>query len=326
MHGRHPLVMAGYAVFAVAVIALATFHSFKAAAGGTDVRSNLTLIAPAGPGGGWDTFQREMQQGMRQNRLVNNVQVVNIPGGAGTIGLGKLSTMGGRANNLMVTGTGLVAGVEQTNAPVNHEDVTLIARVVEEYDVIVVKADSPYQNLEQLVAAWKANPEGMAWTGGGTFDQLVMTDLAIKVGIDPHRLTYIPKSGGGEAAQALITNTAAAASSGYMDVSDQIEGGRLRALGLASPERLPGVDIPTLTEQGYDVDLANWRAMVAPPGITDEEKEELTKLVVETVETPEWKSAVERNKWTPVFLTGPELEPWLREEESRVAKLVEVLK
>ena len=327
--GRHrrlgPL-MIGYAVVAAVIIGLAVSASVRAASGGNDLSARMTLIAPAGPGGGWDTFQREQQQAMRKNNLVNNVQVVNVPGAQGTIGLGKLTTMGGQANVTMVTGAGLVAGVEQTDSPVSHDDVTLIARVVEEYDVVVVKADSPYQTLDDLIRAWKADPEQVAWTGGGTFDQLVMTDLAISAGIDPAQLTYIPKSGGGEAAQALVTNTADAATSGYKDVSDQIDAGRLRALGLAAPERLEGVDIPTLGEQGYDVTLANWRAVVAPAGITEEQKQALVELQDTVVQTPEWRSAIERNKWSDVYLTGPELDAWMAEQQVEIADLVKVLK
>lgn len=315
--------MAAYGIVAAAVIGLAAFFSFQSATAGSDIRSNLTLIAPAGAGGGWDTFMREQQQAMRANSLVNNTQVVNIPGAAGTIGLGQLSTMEGQANTLMVTGAGLVAGVAQLDSAVTHDDVRPIARVVEEYDVVVVPADSPYETIDELVQAWRANPAEVAWTGGGTFDQLVMTELALATGIEPSETTYIPKSGGGEATQALITGTADAATSGYMDVADQIEAGRLKALGMAAPQRLDGVEIPTLTEQGYEVDLANWRAVLAPPGITDEEFAELRTLLEESVATPEWQEAVERNKWTEVYLAGEEFDEFMASEQERIAMLVE---
>lgn len=315
--------MTVYGVVAAAVIGVAAFFSFQSATAGSDIRSNLTLIAPAGAGGGWDTFMREQQQAMRANSLVNNTQVVNIPGAAGTIGLGQLSTMEGQANTLMVTGAGLVAGVAQLDSAVTHDDVRPIARVVEEYDVVVVPADSPYETIDELVEAWRAKPAEVAWTGGGTFDQLVMTELALEAGVKPSETTYIPKSGGGEATQALITGTADAATSGYMDVADQIEAGRLRALGMAAPERLEGVEIPTLTEQGFPVDLANWRAVLAPPGITDEEFAELRTLLEETVATPEWQKAVERNKWTEVYLAGDEFDEFLASEQERIAMLVE---
>ena len=319
---KHPIFLAAYGIVAVATIGLASFFSIQSASGGSDIRANLTLIAPAGAGGGWDTFMREQQQAMRANGLVNNTQVVNIPGAAGTIGLGKLSTMSGQANNLMVTGAGLVAGVAQLDSAVTHDDVRPIARLVEEYDVVVVPASSPYKTLDDLVQAWKADPAAIAWTGGGTFDQLVMTELALAAGVDPSDTTYIPKSGGGEAAQALITDTAKAATSGYKDVEDQVKSGRLRALGLAAPQRLDGVDIPTLTEQGYEVDLANWRALVAPPGITDEEFAELRTLIEETIATPEWQDAVERNKWADVYLTGDEFDEFMISEQQRIGELV----
>ncbi|MEX5297204.1 tripartite tricarboxylate transporter substrate-binding protein [Kocuria sp. CPCC 205292] len=315
--------MAVYGVVAAAVIGLAAFFSFQSATAGSDIRSNMTLIAPAGAGGGWDTFMREQQQAMRTNNLVNNSTVVNIPGAAGTIGLSELSTMEGQANTLMVTGAGLVAGVAQLDSDVTHDDVRPIARVVEEYDVVVVPADSPYETIDDLVQDWQANPAEVAWTGGGTFDQLVMTELALESGIEPSETTYIPNSGGGEATQALITGTADAATSGYMDVADQIEAGRLKALGMAAPERLEGVEIPTLTELGYDVDLANWRAVLAPPGITDEEFAELRTLIEESVATPEWQEAIERNKWTEVYLAGEEFDEFMASEQERIAMLVE---
>lgn len=319
---RNSLAMIVYGVVGALIVASATWFSFQSASAGSDARSNVTLIAPAGAGGGWDTFMREMQQAMRANGLTNNAQVVNIPGAAGTIGLGKLSTMTGRPNVLMVSGAGLVAGVAQLNSAVTHDDVRPIARVVEEYDVVVVPGDSPYRSLDDLVTKWKANPGQVPWTGGGTFDQLVMTDFALKAGIRPGDTTYIPKSGGGEATQALITKTAAAATSGYKDVADQIESGRLRALGLAAPERLDGVDIPTMREQGYDVTLANWRAVIAAPGITDAEFTQLNDLVREVSATPEWKDAIHRNKWSDVYLDGPQFQEWLKQEQARIGELV----
>lgn len=321
---RRPLLMTAWAVCAVAIVGVATAFSVQAADEGEDIRANMTFIAPAGPGGGWDTFMREMQQADTTNNLVGNVQVVNVPGAAGTIGLGRLSTMEGNASTIMVTGTGLVAGVEQLDAPVSHDDVTPIARVVEEYDVVVVPADSPYDTLDDLVADWQEDPRSIVWTGGGSFDQLVVSEFAIAADVDPAQIAYLPNSGGGEATQSLITGTAQAATSGYRDVSDQIDAGRLKALGVAAPEPMEGVEeIPTLIDQGYAVDLANWRAVVAPPGITDEEREELTQLVRETIETPEWQDAVDRNSWAEAYMDGPEFDQFLKDERDRIAGLYE---
>ena len=258
----------GFGVLAAPVIGTAAYQSITASAGGTNVRSNLTLVAPAAAGGGWDAFQREMQQAMRSNSLVGNVQVVNIPGAGGTIALGSVAQLD-QPNTLMVGGTGQIAAQIQFDTASVITDVTPIARVVEEYALVTVPADSPYQDLDELVQGWAENPAQLAWTGGGSFDQLVMTDLALAAGIDPGQTTYIPSDGGGEAIQALLNGTAQATAGGFADMHPQIESGRLRGLGVVAPEPLEGIEIPALVDLGYDVTLTNWRAMFAPP-VVDE--------------------------------------------------------
>lgn len=308
---------------AVAAIGAASFGSITSAAAGSDIHASMTIIAPAAAGGGWDTVARELQQAQKANGLINNVQVVNMPGAGGTIALGNVSTLDGTANNLLVGGTGLLAATIQYGSAATLDDVTNLAVLFEEYDVIVVPADSPYETLDDLVTAWKEDPKALPWTGGGSFDQLVVTDLALEAGIDPVNTTYISSDGGGEAIQALLNGTAAAASGGYPDNIDQIESGRLRALALVAEEPVDGIDIPTAREQGYDITLSNWRSLSAPAGLTDEEVDGLDELIAESVETPEWQAAVERYHWTEKFLTGDELDAFLEEEHERIARLYE---
>lgn len=312
-------------VLAAGVVAAAVVSSAQRAGVSPDLRTKATLIAPASAGGGWDTFMRESQNAMRTNDIATNVQVLNVPGASGTIGLTNLAQRGGETGAVMVGGTGLVAGVEQLDSGVTMEDVVPIARVVEEYDVVVVPADSPFETLEDLIAAWREDPAALPITGGGSFDQLVMAELAISAGIDPADVTYIPSSGGGEVAQSLVTGTSAAATSGLPDVDDQIEAGRLRALGLVAEQRIEGVDIPTLREQGHDVTLSNWRAVYAPPGLTDRQTRDIRDVFAEVVDTPEWKDAVRRNQWSSVWLDGPELRRFVADEQQRIADLYEEL-
>lgn len=308
---------------AVAAIGVASFGSISSASAGQDIHSSLTIIAPAAAGGGWDTVAREMQQTQRANGLAANVQVVNMPGAGGTIALGNMSRLEGRANTILVGGTGLLAATIQYNSAATLDDVTPLAVLFEEYDVIVVPADSPYETLEDLVSAWKADPGAVPWTGGGSFDQLVVTDLALAAGIDPVDTTYISSDGGGEAVSALLNGTVKAATGGYPDNIDQIESGRLRALALVAEEPIPGIDIPTAREQGYDITLANWRMLAAPAGITDDEVGELTELIEDTLATPEWTSAVERYYWTEQVITGADVAPFLQEEHARISRLYE---
>lgn len=307
----------------VAVVAVAAVGSITSAATGQEINASMTIIAPAAAGGGWDGVARELQQAQKANGLVNNVQVVNMPGAGGTIALGNVSVLSGQPNNLLVGGTGLLAATIQFDSAATLDDVTPLAVIVEEYDVIVVAADSPYETLDDLVEAWAEDPKSVPWTGGGSFDQLVVTDLALAAGIDPVDTTYISSDGGGEAIQALLNGTADAAAGGYPDNIDQIEAGRLRALALVAKEPIDGIDIPTAAEQGYDISLSNWRMLAAPSGLDDGDVEALTDLVVDSVATPEWQDAIDRYHWTERVITGDELQVFLDDEENRIRALYE---
>ncbi|MCM3781107.1 tripartite tricarboxylate transporter substrate binding protein [Microbacterium hydrocarbonoxydans] len=308
---------------AAAAIGIAAFGSITSAAAGQDIHASMTIIAPAAAGGGWDGVARELQQAQKANGLVNNVQVVNMPGAGGTIALGNVSVLEGQPNNLLVGGTGLMAATIQFGSAATLDDVTPLAVVVEEYDVIVVPADSPHETLDDLVEAWKADPKGVPWTGGGSFDQLVVTDLALSAGIDPLDTTYISSDGGGEAIQALLNGTAQAAAGGYPDNIDQIESGRLRVLALVAEEPVDGIDIPTAAEQGYDVSLTNWRMLAAPAGLADDQVDGLRDLITESIETPEWQDAIDRYHWTERVITGEDLDAFLADEHSRIEQLYE---
>ncbi|RGE21051.1 tripartite tricarboxylate transporter substrate binding protein [Leucobacter sp. wl10] len=310
-------------LIAVGAIGIASYGSVSSAAQGDDISSSMTVIAPAAAGGGWDGLARELQQAQKANGLVNNVQVVNMPGAGGTIALGNVSVLSGQPGNILVGGTGLLAATIQFDSAATLDDVTPLAVVVEEYDVIVVPADSPYKTLDDLVAAWREDPKALPWSGGGSFDQLVVTDLALAAGIDPVDTTYIPSDGGGEAIQAMLNGTVAAAAGGYPDNIDQIESGRLRALALVAPEPVEGIDIPTAREQGYDITLTNWRSLSAPSGLTDEQTGSLVDLVLKTLETPEWRDAIDRYYWTEKVITGDELDRFLAEERTRIEQLYE---
>ncbi|RUR01031.1 tripartite tricarboxylate transporter substrate binding protein [Labedella endophytica] len=308
-------------VVAASAVTIAVVGSVGSAANGQDISASMTIIAPAAAGGGWDGVARELQQAQKANGLVNNVQVVNMPGAGGTIALGNVSVLNGQPNNLLVGGTGLLAATIQFDSAATLADVTPLAVVVEEYDVIVVPADSPYETLDDLVTAWKEDPKALPWTGGGSFDQLVVTDLALAAGIDPLDTTYISSDGGGEAIQALLNGTAGAAAGGYPDNIDQIEAGRLRALALVAQEPISGIDIPTAAEQGFDVSLTNWRMLAAPAELSDSDVDALRQLILESVETPEWQDAISRYHWTERIIVDDELTTFLDDEETRIRAL-----
>ncbi|MDO5508829.1 MAG: tripartite tricarboxylate transporter substrate-binding protein [Corynebacterium casei] len=287
---------------------------------GADARSAVSLIAPAGAGGGWDGAAREIQQTMREEGSVVNPTVVNIPGAGGTIGLSQLMEMPGNNTTLMVMGITMLGAININGSGVSIDEVTPIARITDDYDVLVVPADSPYETVDDVMQEMAKDPRNFPWGGGslGSLDQMIIAQLAQEADIDPKEVNYMAHSGGAELATALLSGTIDASVSGYNDFADQIEAGRLKMLGISAEEPVDGIDTPTMIEQGYDVSLVNWRGVVAPPGLEDEDVEELRTIMREVLESDTWAEVLERNQWADSALIGEDFAANLEEERAIV--------
>ena len=282
---------------------------------------SLTIVAPAAPGGGWDQTARALQRALSTVEPGASVQVENVPGAAGTIGLARFaSSERGRAESLLVTGLVMVSGIVAQASVVSLADVTPIARLTGEYEVIVVPKDSPHRTLADLLAAFRASPHAVSWGGGsaGGTDDLLARLIAEAVAVPPSSVNYVAFSGGGEALAALLGGQLTAGVSGLGEFAPSIESGQLRALAVSSPERVPGLDAPTLRDAGVPLDLANWRAVVAPPGVSDAAADGLRQRVQRVVGSAAWRETLARTGWTDLYLDGPPFRQFLLAEQSRV--------
>ncbi|MBI3933616.1 MAG: tripartite tricarboxylate transporter substrate binding protein [Acidobacteria bacterium] len=285
----------------------------------------LTIVAPAAPGGGWDQTAREMQQVIEKNHLANAAKVVNIPGAGGTIGLAQfVASNKGNGDVLMAMGLIMVGAVLTNQSPVTLRQVTPIARLTGEYEVLVVPAASPFKSLGEFLQAWKQDPGKYAIAGGsaGGTDHMLAGLLAKSVGIDVTKLNYIPHSGGGESIASLVGNHLPVGVNGLAEMVPFIKTGRLRALAISSEKRLVGMDIPTFVEQGVDLTLANWRGVVAPPGISAQQRAALAALVDRMVKSPGWRAALAKNDWIDMYQSGAEFEEFLQQEDLRATAVL----
>ena len=268
---------------------------------------DVRIIAPAAPGGGWDQTARAMQEAIQGSGGASTVTVENVPGAGGTVGLAQLvSQESGKPNVLMVNGLVMVGAILTNNSAVTLEQVTPIARLTGEFEVVVVPAASELKTLADLVAKLKADPGAVAWGGGsaGGTDHILAGLIAKAVGADVSKLNYVPFSGGGEALAAIMGGHVTAGISGYSEWAGQIQSGELRALAISAPERVAGIDIPTLKEQGVDVELANWRAIVAAPGLDEAQTKALVAVVDGAVKSDGWKKTLADKSWTDLYLSG----------------------
>lgn len=283
---------------------------------------DLSIMAPAAPGGGWDSTARALQKAIEDDGLsTKNVEVYNVEGAGGTIGLAQLVDQErGKPESLMVMGLVMVGAIRSNNAPVDLAEVTPIASLTAEWEAIVVKADSPYTTLADLVTAFKADPKSVSWGGGsaGGTDHILVGLLAKEAGVDPAGINYIAHSGGGEAIDAILSGAVTAGVSGVSEFTDQVEAGAMRFLAISADAKVDGIDAPTIKDAGWDVTLANWRGIVAPPDIDPAARDAAAAFLTKVHDGPAWQATLKEKKWTDFFQAGDEYKTFLDSEISRV--------
>jgi putative tricarboxylic transport membrane protein len=282
---------------------------------------NLELIAPASAGGGWDQTARAMQAVLQQAGLASSVQVQNIAGAGGTVGLAQFVTSKKRRGDaILVAGQTLQGAIITNKSPVTLNEITPLARLVGEYEVIFVPAASPIQSMTELVAKLKSDPGSVSWAGGSiaSTDQILAGLIAKAVGTDPAKVNYIAHSGGGEAVSAILGGHVTVGIGGYGEYQSLINDGKVRALAISSDERLPDVSIPTLKEQGIDVSFFNWRGLMAPPGIRDADLKVLADAIAKMVASPAWKETVAKRQWTDLYQPAPEFAAFIKDDRAKM--------
>lgn len=288
-------------------------------------QTELKIMAPAAPGGGWDQTARAMQQTLITSGLAKSVQVVNVPGAGGSVGLAQLiNSAKGDGHQLMVNGFVMVGALITNKSAVSLDQATPIARLTEEVEVIVVPASSPIKDAKDLAAALKADPGKVRWTGGsaGGVDHITAALFAQAVGADATRINYIPFSGGGESLAALLGARVTAGISGYGEYEGQIKAGKLRVIGVTAEKRIGGIDAPTFREQGIDLVIANWRSVMAPPGLSQQQRNDLIALVEKMAKSQPWKDALKQKGWDDALLTGDAFASFLKREQERVGGIL----
>ncbi|MGH3738060.1 MAG: Bug family tripartite tricarboxylate transporter substrate binding protein [Micromonosporaceae bacterium] len=315
----------GKLAVAAILVAVAAAGCGQPAGGSQQQFTGLRIMVPNTPGGGYDTTARTAGKAMEGAKLARNVEVFNLPGAGGTVGLQRVVNEKGNGKLLMQMGLGVVGSVYTNKSKATLGDTTPIARLIQEPDIVVVPKNSKYQTLDQLVTAWKANP-GKVTVGGGSSpggpDHLAPMLMAQAVGIEPKTVNYVSYDGGGELLAALLGGQLGFGVSGVSEYAAQIESGQMRVLAVTSAERVDGVDAPTLQESGIDVEFNNWRGLVAPPGLKDADREKLLTLVEELRGSAEWKVALKKNGWTDAYLAGEEYGAFIESENKRVGEVL----
>ena len=269
--------------------------------------ADYTITAPAAPGGGWDQTARAMQGALLEEGIAQEVEVVNVPGAGGTVGLARFAREAkGDPEQLLVGGAVMVGAIIANHSPIDLGAVTPIARLTSEQEAIVVPAASPIRSMADITVMLKADPRWVVWGGGsaGGTDHILAAKIAKAVGVDPTQIDYAAHSGGGEVVAALRANEVMVGVSGLAEFESEIAAGKLRLLAIAGERRAEGVEAPTLREAGIDVVLENWRMVAAAPGLDSAEAAAIGADIERLAGSDAWKRALAEHGWSDRYLTG----------------------
>ncbi|MEY4756782.1 MAG: hypothetical protein RJA34_1680 [Pseudomonadota bacterium] len=277
----------------------------------------VKMMIPANPGGGWDTTGRALGKALQDAKVADTVTYDNKGGAAGALGLAQfVNGSKGDPNAMMVMGAVMLGGIITGKPPVSLSQATPLARLTSEYNVFVLPANSPFKSMKEVIEQLKKDPGSVKWGGGsrGSTEHIAAAMIARDAGVDASKINYVAFRGGGEATAAILGGNVTIGGSGYSEFAEYIAAGKMKALAVTSGTRLKGVNVPTLKEQGINVEIGNWRGVYGAPGITPEQRKALTDMLIKAMKSKAWAEAMEKNNWTPAVLTGDAFEKFVDDD------------
>ncbi|MED1440425.1 tripartite tricarboxylate transporter substrate binding protein [Aeribacillus composti] len=294
----------------------------------------IMFVAPSGAGGGWDLTARAITKILDETNLVKQTMTVeNKPGGGGTVFMAEYATQD--KNNdykLFVNSPPIIINnlKAEGNSPYGYQDTTPLAQLTKDFGAIVVRADSKFQSMSQLLDAIKQNPKSVTVAGGsapGSMDHLVAILPIYKSGIDPKIVKYVSYDGGGEAIAALLGGNTDVIATDASSVGEYVKAGKVRVLAVSAPERLGGVlkDAPTLKELGIDAEFTIWRGVFGPKQMSDDAKKFWENTFKKLSEHEKWKEELTKQGWEPEYKGSKEFTQFLQEQEQLISDMLKSL-
>ncbi|VCU71222.1 Tripartite tricarboxylate transporter family receptor [Pigmentiphaga humi] len=284
------------------------------------------VMAPGGPGGGYDGAARVPLQVMQQTGIfTDGFQVTNKGGAGGTIGLAEFVRTGkGDDNAIMSMGAILIGAIITNKSPVTLDQTVPLVRLTDDAGALVVAANSPIKSVADAVAALRANPGGTAVAGGsiGGTDHVTAALLAKSAKIDPTKINYLPYTSGAEVVTSLASGQGKIGISGLSELKSYVDQGRIRVIAVTSEKRLPGVEAPTLKESGHDVVIGNWRGIIGAPGMSKAGRDMWLQRFAKLHASPEWKKALADRGWDDAYLAGDDFAAFLAQEKTRQTQVL----
>ena len=293
----------------------------------------LHFVIGGGAGGGWDGTARGTGEALTKAGMLKSASFENMSGGGGGKALAFMINTK-PADTILVQSTPLVLrsitrhkGYVAGDGVLSYKDVTPIAGVIGDYGAIAVAKDSPFKNFGDVVAAYKKDPSSVKMAGGsvrGSMDHLIGALAFQEAGANPNNVIYVPYDAGGKALAGLLSGETQILSTGLGEVMGARDS--VRIIGITAPSRVGDApDVPTLKEQGFDVQFVNWRGFFGPPGMSGSMRNEIAKMLGEVQKTPEWEAVRKRNAWVNIYNPGGKFVTFLEQQTVEMTALMKKL-
>ena len=293
----------------------------------------LHFVIGGGAGGGWDGTARGTGEALTKAGMLKSASFENMSGGGGGKALAYMIN-NKPSNTILVQSTPLVLrsitrheGYVKGSGVLSYKDVVPIAGVIGDYGAIAVAKNSPYKNFKDVVDAYKKDPSSIKMAGGsvrGSMDHLIGALAFQEAGADPNKVVYIPYDAGGKALAGLLSGETQILSTGLGEVMGARD--QVRIIGITAPDRVGDApDVPTLKEQGYDVQFVNWRGFFGPPGMSASMKNEIAKMLGDVQKTSEWETVRARNAWVNIYNPGNDFVNFLEKQTDEMTALMKKL-
>lgn len=287
---------------------------------------DIEIVAPATPGGGWDTTARSVQKVFDDNDMIDqNINVENKPGGSGEVGFSYTESKD--AHTLVVNSSLLLSNNLLGDSDLEYEDFTPLAILTSEYQALVVPEESDFDDVNEVMEQLKEDPSSLKINvapGLGSDNHLAFVEAALEYGIDPTEMDFIVEESGGDQLSAVLGNHVDVASMYISEVSDEYKEGSLDVLAIASEDRLEGLDdIPTWKEEGVDMVFPHWRGIMGPPDMSDDEIDYWDDNLEKMVGTDEWEEVLTNNEWEDLYKDSEEAQEFLSDENEKFKELLD---
>lgn len=280
---------------------------------------NFECIAPAGPGGGWDTTMRMAAKVLTEQKIITKAMpVVNKPGGGGGVALSYMQRKKGDPYTLIVYSPPLILINLTGQSKLGYTDITPLAMLINDFGAFAVPKNSKYSNMNEVFEAIKKDPKSVKVGGTsslGSMDHIQFLVAAKAAGVkNLKEIQYIAFQGG-ELLASLMGAHIDVASTGMAELVGPKESGDIKVLALTSPKRIssgPLADVPTLKELGIDAEYVNWRGIFGAPNMPEAEKKYMETAFKKMTETADWQEICRRNGWVNAYMGSDDFKAFLK--------------